>query len=228
MGTNAEEEWISLMKLLKQVANESLGTKRKWHRKTGLRNWDENIKQIITDTREAYKKFLCTRKEEDKIDYHRKRAIAKREVRKYHMKNREEFVSYLENDITRPQPQIYKIIKNLSKEVKETVMVNIIPHETWLNYYPDLWSQSSETLQISQSDNFDTDTITLDELVTVLKNMKNNKAPGEDSINVELFKYSCQTFLIRFLNFLNTIWEGEEPPKSWMKSVVIPIFKKGN
>jgi hypothetical protein len=86
MGTNAEEEWISLMKLLKQVTNESLGIKRKWHRKTGLRNWDENIKQIITATREAYKKFLCTRKEEDKIDYHRKRAIAKREVRKYHRK----------------------------------------------------------------------------------------------------------------------------------------------
>jgi hypothetical protein len=92
-----------------------------------------------------------------------------------------------------------------------------------------LCSQSSETLQIPQSYNFDAETITLDELVIVLKNMKNNnKALGEDSINVELFKYSCQSFLIRFLNFLNTIWEGEEPPKSWMKSVVIPISKKGN
>jgi hypothetical protein len=30
-----------------------------------------------------------------------------------------------------------------------------------------------------------------------------NKALGEDSINVEPFKYSCQSFLIRFLNFLN-------------------------
>jgi hypothetical protein len=45
MGTNAEEEWISLMKMLRQAGNESLGTQRKWHRKTELRNWDENIKQ---------------------------------------------------------------------------------------------------------------------------------------------------------------------------------------
>jgi hypothetical protein len=37
------------MKMLKQAANESLGTKRKWHRKAGLRNQDESIKQIITD-----------------------------------------------------------------------------------------------------------------------------------------------------------------------------------
>jgi hypothetical protein len=46
MGSNAEDEWISLMKMLKQAASESLSTKRKWHRRTGLRNWDENIKQI--------------------------------------------------------------------------------------------------------------------------------------------------------------------------------------
>jgi hypothetical protein len=71
---------------------------------------------------------------------------------------------------------------------------------------------------------FDTETITSDELAIVLKNRKNITVPGEDSINVELFKYSCQSFLIRFLNFLNTIWEGEEPPKSWMKSVVTPHF----
>jgi hypothetical protein len=32
--------------------------------------------------------------------------------------------------------------------------------------------------KIPQLDNFDTETITLDELITVLKNMKNNKAPG--------------------------------------------------
>jgi hypothetical protein len=41
-------------------------------------------------------------------------------------------------DIKRPQPQTYKIINNLNKEVKETARVNIIPHETWLNYYQDL------------------------------------------------------------------------------------------
>jgi hypothetical protein len=53
VGTNAEEECISLMKILRQAANECPGTKRKWHRKTGLRNWDENVKQI-TDKQEAY------------------------------------------------------------------------------------------------------------------------------------------------------------------------------
>jgi hypothetical protein len=95
--------------------------------------------------------FLCTRKEEDKIDYHRKRALAKREIHKYHRKNWEEFVSHLETYITRLQPQTYKIIKNINKEVKESVMGNNICHETWLNCYEDLWSQSLETLQVQAS-----------------------------------------------------------------------------
>jgi hypothetical protein len=57
---------MDITKMLKQAANESLDTKRKWHTKTGLRNSDENIKQIIADKREAYKKFLYTTKEKIK------------------------------------------------------------------------------------------------------------------------------------------------------------------
>lgn len=82
---------------MKQAAKESLGTKRKWSRKKGLGTWDDDIAKVISDKREAYKKYLSTKAEEDKIEYHRKRAIAKREVRKNHRHNWEEFVAYLEN-----------------------------------------------------------------------------------------------------------------------------------
>ena len=43
-----------------------------------LRRWDEDI-QKINDKREAYHKYLSTKTEEDKIMYHKKRAIAKKE-----------------------------------------------------------------------------------------------------------------------------------------------------
>jgi hypothetical protein len=38
-----------------------------------------------------------------------------------------------------------------------------------------------------------TESITMDELMVALKNLKSNKAPGEDLINLELFKYASQT-----------------------------------
>jgi hypothetical protein len=45
------------------------------------------------------------------------------------------FVSSLERDVTRPQPQAYKILKKLFTSVTENVSINNIPHGTWLNYF---------------------------------------------------------------------------------------------
>lgn len=228
VSEDVEEEWQNISDLLKRAASQSLGTKRKWHRKKGLRNWDDNIKQIIENKREAYKQYICTKKEEDKINYHLKRAIAKREVRKYHRQNWDNFVSFLENDITRPQPQTYKILKLLNSETKDTARLNIISKETWLNYFTTLWHQNTPPLTLPQSDNHHRESITIEELMTVLKHMKSNKTPGEDGIHTELYKYATNTFHLRLLHFLNLIWAGQEPPHSWRKSIVIPIYKKGN
>jgi type IV secretory pathway VirB4 component len=42
------------------------------------------------------------------------------------------------------------------------------------------------------------------------------------------FKYASQETVIRFLMFLNNIWDGEEPSESWQKAVIIPVHKNGN
>ncbi|KAJ4434009.1 hypothetical protein ANN_16328 [Periplaneta americana] len=57
------------------------GTKKAWLRKKGLRQWDDDISKIIADKRQAFNKYISIKKEEDQIDYRKKRAIAKREVR---------------------------------------------------------------------------------------------------------------------------------------------------
>ena len=70
------------------------------------------------------------------------------------------------------------------------------------------------------TDNLEEQSSTLVELKETMKKMKNNKTPGEDYLNIELFKYSTKLFLFRFLSFFNLIWNG------WSKSIVIPIHKK--
>jgi hypothetical protein len=47
-------------------------------------------------------------------------------VCKYHRKNGEEFVSHLETNITRPQPQTYKIIKNLNHSSSSFPILGIL------------------------------------------------------------------------------------------------------
>jgi hypothetical protein len=67
-----------------------------------------------------------------------------------------------------------------------------------------------------------------EELVNVLKHSKNGRATEEDEINTVLFKYTGQDFQYRFLYFLSMVWQGETPPESWQKSLVIPLHKKGD
>jgi hypothetical protein len=76
--------------------------------------------------------------------------------------------------------------------------------ESWLNYFQDLWSEQSETLRNKGSSNDYKEPIVEEELDNVLKKLKNNKAPGEDGLNLDLFEYAGKLFDRRFLKFLNT------------------------
>ena len=49
-----------------------------------------------------------------------------------------------------------------------------------------------------------------------------------NGINTELFKYAGITFQYRLLYLFNNIWNGQLPPKSCDKVIVIPIYKKGD
>jgi len=53
--------------------------------------------------------------------------------------------------------------------------------------------------------------ITLNELQHFLQGCEIIK-PQEEPINKELFECASQEFLIKFLRFLNNIWDGEKPP----------------
>ena len=70
--------------------------------------------------------------------------------------------------------------------------------------------------------------ITFDELEKVLKLTKNGKAPGQDNINSELYKYAPIEFKLRLLQFLNNIYGENHIPNECRNAVITPIFKKGD
>jgi hypothetical protein len=71
------------------------------------------------------------------------------------------------------------------------------------------------------SNNESGDSISFGEFINVLKHSKNNKAPGEDGIQMELFKYAEEDFQYRLLYFLNLIWQVKLPPESWQKAIIV-------
>ena len=62
VNESLEKQWMDILNIVKQAANETLGTKKRWHRKKGLWQWDEEISKVIADKRAAFKKYLLTKK----------------------------------------------------------------------------------------------------------------------------------------------------------------------
>ena len=55
-----------------------------------------------------------------------------------------------------------------------------------------------------------------------------NKASGGDGISVELFKILKDDAVKVLHSICQQIWETQQWPQGWKKSVFIPISKKGN
>jgi len=95
----------------------------------------------------------------------RNTALSKREVRKRQRLSWDKFVTNLEHDTYRTQPEVYKILKQISKDVKET------DENTFLQYYGKLWNtRNINELQLEDnSADYLHAFITLDELEKALK-----------------------------------------------------------
>ena len=67
-----------------------------------------------------------------------------------------------------------------------------------------------------------------EELATVLKGSKNNKAPGPDSIINEFLKYGGSEVRNKLLKIMNMNFEKGEVPNNFRKTLIKPLYKKGD
>lgn len=70
--------------------------------------------------------------------------------------------------------------------------------------------------------------VTLEELKNVLARLKNNKAPGSDRIGYEFFKGASDIFLNKVVYLFNLIMVKKEVPDAFKKTIISPLYKKGN
>jgi Reverse transcriptase (RNA-dependent DNA polymerase) len=81
--------------------------------------------------------------------------------------------------------------------------------------------------------------ITTDEVLTALKQLKNNKSPGIDGLPPELLKYACPRYghspvlsmnplLQPLATFFTHLLSSGTAPESWAATLVTTIFKKGD
>lgn len=70
--------------------------------------------------------------------------------------------------------------------------------------------------------------ITLEELKDMLGKLKDNKAPGEDRIPYEFIKNAPDEYLLELVQVYNIILNTGNIDESFLKSIIFPIYKKGD
>ena len=61
-----------------------------------------------------------------------------------------------------------------------------------------------------------------------IQKLRNNKSPGEDCLQAELFKHGGKELCRRMHESIGLIWERERMPKEWKTGIICPLYKKGD
>ena len=83
---------------------------KKRNKRKYLKIWDDQIKQLIETKKISYKNGWIQRLE-DKLEYNRTTALAKREVRRRQRLSWDKFVTNLDHKTYKTQPKVYKNFK---------------------------------------------------------------------------------------------------------------------
>ncbi|CAE1309458.1 unnamed protein product [Acanthosepion pharaonis] len=76
--------------------------------------------------------------------------------------------------------------------------------------------------------NCSVDPPTIQEILSALRQLRNNKAPGEDVIPVKVYKALPYIFASWLHRVFNAVWTTETVPDDWRHAVLLPFFKKGD
>ena len=61
----------------------------------------------------------------------------------------------------------------------------------------------------------------------IIRNLKRMKSPGTDNINAEPLQVAGTQMTQRIQELILNIWRTEKMPNEWNKSIICPIYKKG-
>lgn len=215
---------------LHQAANETLGQKRK--RRTQQKNfwWDKDIERLVQRKKEAYIRWISSKKEEDRQIYRACRKDTKKSVLEKKEKSWDKKCREIETYIGgRRCTEAWKFLRDFRREVNDSWQG--ISAKKWEQYYKTLLT---ETRNEFQANNINVDQLgqpILLELETVkiaTKKLKNHRAGGPGGIPAELIKNGTDKLLRLITQLFQKCLNGEEIPEEWRVGYLISIYKKGD
>jgi hypothetical protein len=110
---------------------------------------------------------------------------------------------------------------------------NIDVLKRWKEYFQDLYGEREDRVELQTqtfvevSEDEDIPIPTLEEVKYSIQKLNNNRAPGPDDLNKELFKIEENKLIGRLWKVIEKIWMEEKILKQWEEGIICPIYKKG-
>jgi len=194
--------------------------------------------------RRALNRFKRTKADVDKLIYKQKRAEYKSTVKekKQHYKTS---VYQALFDNKRNSSKMWDTVRRARQRKTKQPEISI---STWKDHFQNVLSNKSTEVPSKENENENPsesqpgteseanvthipeldDPITEQEVRQAVRNLKQGKASGLDGICGEFLKYS-ENIVVPFLTKLfNKLYDMNVFPSDWCKSVIIPLFKKGD
>ena len=201
--------------------------------------WNSDIEKSLSLKTRAYKKYLSTHSQDDKLELDRIRRITKKLIKRS-KKNLEEYIA----EASKSNPKEFYSYVNKKKKVacsigplskeednytnNENEMASIL-NNFFASVFTDEDCASHQPLECNVTRNV-LDQINIEErdIIRVIENIKVNKAPGPDKISPRIFKEVKDQISKPLSILFNKSLALGKVPSEWKCANVTPIFKKGN
>jgi len=221
------EEW---WQWLKKKATEAMVRKRIKirKRKVGFKDWWD--RGCTKQKRKVQRSGILWRKGRLSLE---KYMMGKRKFKEFLIEKQKEKREREELELRNLQKEI-EVWRYLNRRRgKKRVMENNIGKEAWKNHFKELLegNEGKEEVRRGREEGKKgerEEELQEKEIWEVLKRMKKNKAVGADGLPMEVWKYAGSDLRKGLAKLMNLVWKEGRMPEDWRKSVIVPIYKRGD
>lgn len=253
MNENVDSIVTNFSDIIKQAANEAIGTYTPSLKTKFVPWWNEKCKEAIKISNHAYNRYKKHKTDDNKIEYKRTRALTRRILKESKSNSWKNFVSSISsnNSIRESWKKINAIqghkrysqihfIQDGNKIIAQSADIANVLADTFVrnsssqNFSDVFQEYKNEEEKEELPDDYDdkcsplqlNNPITMEELLTTIEST-NNSSPGPDNIPNILIKNLPTLGKEVLLDVYNYIWTKRVFPKIWKMAIVVPVAKPG-